>query len=441
MDHALEAAIASGKIPSRLASNITTPEYLDFLLQDDSGRLVKVVSTLAALEVLFVALFYYSRLRFKTESNLDLWLMVPAFLTTFSHLIFCFVFIKYAQLGRHIQLLTRHQTEQFLKFQMALTFLNSAAVTLPKFCILCLYHRVFKPKPYRHAIYFIAAFLTAHWLAHFILQLSVCTPFEKQWHPWVKGHCLNSFKSYIWLVLPSIAADMMIIILPLPMIWKLQTSIGQKLGLTATFLAGSIGIITAITRFAIFLGALSHDADTIDISWVGIDVILWASIEPGVYLIAACLPSLRPLLVATLRDISPGPTFHSLRQRIWGGFKGAGRNNSKHTPRDMRPERAITIRLSDNGKFNRLGEGDGSGWPSDFSGHNPAMSTCFRESTDLEEDRGRPRVKGKAKTKEKETETWGALSGIMVRKEYSIRSEAVVVDPGSEYVVSNSVAK
>lgn len=88
MDGALEAAIASGKIPSYLARNVTSGQYqLSYLLQDDSWRLFNVVISFAALEVFFVSLFYYSRLRFRTTSNLDLWLMIPAFLFVFSHLI------------------------------------------------------------------------------------------------------------------------------------------------------------------------------------------------------------------------------------------------------------------------------------------------------------------------------------------------------------------
>jgi hypothetical protein len=39
-----------------------------------------------------------------------------------------------------------------------------------------------------------------------------------------------------------------------------------------------------------------------DLSWLGIDIVIWITIEPGVYLIAACLPSLRPLLNPLVKD-------------------------------------------------------------------------------------------------------------------------------------------
>lgn len=90
MDGALEAAIASGKIPQRLAAAVISGKYtLHFLLEDDSRRLFNVVAAFATLEVFFVSLFYYSRLRFRTTAKLDLWLMIPAFLFGFSQLVLC----------------------------------------------------------------------------------------------------------------------------------------------------------------------------------------------------------------------------------------------------------------------------------------------------------------------------------------------------------------
>jgi hypothetical protein len=63
-----------------------TPEYL---AEDQSGRLVRVAIAFAFLEVLFVILFFVSRIKIGTANGLDTYLIVPAFITTFSHLILC----------------------------------------------------------------------------------------------------------------------------------------------------------------------------------------------------------------------------------------------------------------------------------------------------------------------------------------------------------------
>lgn len=150
------------------------------------------------------------------------------------------------------------------------------------------------------------------------------------------------------------------------------------------------------------------------------------------YLIAACLPALRPLVNATFKDVNP--KLSRLRDKPL-----FGRASSNHKHQDTRPIRAVTIALADptkgkKGRFNKLENAGDEGWPIDFSGNHPALATCFRESLEFEEGGGKAAGKGAGKVRERED--WGALNGIVVCKEYSISTEPVVVDTGMEYVVS-----
>jgi hypothetical protein len=70
------------------------------------------------------------------------------------------------------------------------------------------------------------------------------------------------------------------------------------------------GIITAIIRFAIFF-TLDPNQDQ-DLSWYSTDAVMWTTAEPGVYMIAVCLPSLRALFKALLRN----PKFAWLRSML-----------------------------------------------------------------------------------------------------------------------------
>jgi hypothetical protein len=130
--------------------------------------------------------------------------------------------------------------QTFLKLTVAISFFNPAAVALPRLCIICLYLRIFSGKAFRYATYGIAGLIIATLLAEYIVQFRMCIPFSKQWNPLAEGTCLNQFKVYIWFCLPIILTDLMMIILPLPFIWRLQTSRAQKIGLTVTFFAGGM---------------------------------------------------------------------------------------------------------------------------------------------------------------------------------------------------------
>lgn len=52
------------------------------------------------------------------------------------------------------------------------------------------------------------------------------------------------------------------------------------------------GLVTSIIRFAAFFQRNSFTDGT----WAAVDLIIWTQVEPGVYLISACLMTFRPLL-------------------------------------------------------------------------------------------------------------------------------------------------
>lgn len=62
----------------------------------------------------------------------------------------------------------------------------------------------------------------------------------------------------------------------------------------------SRGTLTAILRFAFFFNVPLAE----DLSFHGARLVVWTTVEPGVYLIAACLPSLRPLFKHAIKSAS-----------------------------------------------------------------------------------------------------------------------------------------
>jgi hypothetical protein len=113
------------------------------------------------------------------------------------------------------------------------------SVALPKLAILYLYLRIFQTKPYRYASYIIASVLIMTWIIAWIIQGVFCTPVRYFWDKSITdGHCMNFNKQEVifrWISFPNIVTDVAMLILPLPVLWKLHTSRNQKIGLTITF--------------------------------------------------------------------------------------------------------------------------------------------------------------------------------------------------------------
>lgn len=74
----------------------------------------------------------------------------------------------------------------------------------------------------------------------------------------------------------------------------------------------SSGLVTSITRFIVY----SHIEASKDATY-DTELLVWTSLEPGIYLMAACFPTYRPLFPRALQFISSSSLLsHSLKQDI-----------------------------------------------------------------------------------------------------------------------------
>ena len=150
------------------------------------------------------------------------------------------VLVKHAGLGRHMVTLSSYEIETWLKLFLTMQFIYVPSVTFPKLSILALYLRILPLKVYRYAIYAIAGFLGAVWVANFVIGFTECKPFPYSWDKTIpNGHCINLLIPFRLIGGLNVLSDVAILLLPLPVIWRLHMSTKQKIGLTLTFLTGS----------------------------------------------------------------------------------------------------------------------------------------------------------------------------------------------------------
>jgi hypothetical protein len=103
-----------------------------------------------------------------------------------------------------------------------------------------LFLRIFNLPRYRIATWAVCALVVITWLGALIGSLTICKPLAYQWDKEIEGgHCGNLIKAYQFIGIPNILSDVLIMLLPLPAIWKLQMDVSAKIGLFITFLFGS----------------------------------------------------------------------------------------------------------------------------------------------------------------------------------------------------------
>jgi hypothetical protein len=129
--------------------------------------------------------------------------------------------------------------EYIIMFPIEIIYIS--AFTFPKLSILAFYLKIFVTKISRNITYFLIVIMVATWIAETFSAIFQCWPVEYIWDKSIEGgHCVNQNALFQFWSVPNIATDMAMLVLPMPTIWNLQMSKIQKLGLTFTFLLGSM---------------------------------------------------------------------------------------------------------------------------------------------------------------------------------------------------------
>ena len=75
-----------------------------------------------------------------------------------------------------------------------------------------------------------------------------CSPRRKLWDPTIHGHCISSNGFGVSSGALNVISDFSILLLPLPLIWRLQMPINKKISVTVVFGFGLFGCIISVLR-------------------------------------------------------------------------------------------------------------------------------------------------------------------------------------------------
>ncbi|THV55721.1 hypothetical protein BGAL_0004g00430 [Botrytis galanthina] len=263
---------------------------------------------------LCVSLRFYTRWLVKAPWAMDDVLVFAALVFQTALAAILFDALRTAGLGYHtsyLEFTAPWKVRRWGKELFAGTIVYLLCATAPKYAILLLYKRLFIVNKVRICVYALMATLVVYTIVMIAVALAACRPFAANFDPTIPGaKCINKEDLYRWGPIVNIATDIAMLILPMPIIWNLHTTRRLKLGLTLTFLTGSLGLIISIIRIPIFFQANSFTDGT----YTGAELMIWTQLETACYLISACLMTLRPLLekvgqsriVQTIKGSRPG---------------------------------------------------------------------------------------------------------------------------------------
>ncbi|KAF9872095.1 integral membrane protein [Colletotrichum karsti] len=165
---------------------------------------------------------------------------------------------------------------------------------------------------------------TSWMLMTILIGLLICRPIAMQWDPTIPGGvCGDQVTAFAAVGVVDLIVDVIIFVLPIPMVLKLQVSRAHRIALISIFGAGVLTIVFGALRLASVFAV-----DFLDFSYTSPTAMIWASAEVGVALMVSSSPILRPVFdrvfgrfISTLRS-SAGRTDPNISYYA-GGKSGA----------------------------------------------------------------------------------------------------------------------
>ncbi|MCJ1379282.1 hypothetical protein MMC17_002383 [Xylographa soralifera] len=266
--------------------------------------IIGVTTAVLILAVISYALRLYARRISGARIWLDDYTIGIGLLLSFVPYVCNYVGLQYG-FGKHAVDVDAEDVETYLKYVYAQQMAWVWMMPTIKVAILLFYYRLFPHEMFRKIIYGVGAFVLLCLVSTFFGFLFQCVPIRSFWQQQLEHHCFMQDPFYLAVAVLSLVSDVVILVMPMPLVWALHTSKQRKIGLSLVFLLGGCVCIISICRL---FSLLQTNLD--DITYTNIPPGLWSTAEGGIGVMSANLPSLRPLFSCMAAKGSSRPSVH-----------------------------------------------------------------------------------------------------------------------------------
>lgn len=138
-------------------------------------------------------------------------------------------------LGFHANTLSERQIENIVKWQLISGVFYLWNLCWTKLSLLLMYYRIFHIHSFKKQTTVVGAIVIVCTLMSSFLTTFRCIPVQKTWMPQVQGRCTNELGAWLAINSCTVLTDVMILVLPTPLVWRLHLKKGDKVGLTLIF--------------------------------------------------------------------------------------------------------------------------------------------------------------------------------------------------------------
>ncbi|KAL1883347.1 hypothetical protein Daus18300_000405 [Diaporthe australafricana] len=184
----------------------------------------------------------------------------------------------------------------FEQTKFAINMISIVGLGLVKCSILVLYYNLFPSRKFQLCIWGMVAFVIGWTISFFFSHLFTCYPITVFIEPYYNNSCVEIVTMFLALLFTDVVADFAILLLPVPMVLKVQLPLKKKLAVLAMLGLGAAVCAVSVTRvIAITAVAEEYIKHPNDVIYYTAPVFFWTNIELSLAIVCACLPTLRPI--------------------------------------------------------------------------------------------------------------------------------------------------
>ncbi|KAK4183983.1 hypothetical protein QBC35DRAFT_77093 [Podospora australis] len=258
--------------------------------------IVTVCAVLSFIAFVIVAARVYIR---KKSHGLaaDDYMSMLSMLFALIYSILCIVQTRYG-LGLPLKLRPSANLVPFTRVNYAGRPIYQMGISFFKIALLISYLRLFKGTNhlwYRRVVWFAMLFVVLGHLGCSLALILACKPISKSWNPLMDGKCFAPGPSFTGYAIVTIVSDVLVAVIPIPVLLQLKVNTGKKVGLIVIFLLGLFTTLCSVFRYLQIDRIQNGDGNSTML-------ILWGVIEFNVGNMVSSMPFLAPIFIRKARE-------------------------------------------------------------------------------------------------------------------------------------------
>ncbi|OJI88506.1 hypothetical protein ASPTUDRAFT_206339 [Aspergillus tubingensis CBS 134.48] len=166
-----------------------------------------------------------------------------------------------------------------------------------RLAILDLYIHTFPVQTFCIVAYVLEGIIVLYLIGSIATTLRLCRPLAYYWNPSLEGSCGNAVTAELAAAVINMILDIIAVILPVPVIWKLQMATEKKVAVIATF---GLGLVISVINLIRLIKVLDCTLDQ-DLTYCTADSAILTVAEMAVGIMVACAPTFGPVICPSRR--------------------------------------------------------------------------------------------------------------------------------------------